>query len=118
MKVEKSRRSSRLSLTVSRGWRRRIWGACWKWGRGLWLSWGLVVVGCPENVHPTGGTGLLPLEPGAQAAVGETAAPQLPFRHPGSEPVSERAARSIRPAEPQAPQPHPAGAAITTTAQP
>lgn len=39
-------------------------------GRGLGRGWSLIVIRCTEDVHATGWTGLLPLEPGAQAAVG------------------------------------------------
>lgn len=60
-----------MNLTVGR-W--GCGGVCWgrgSRGRGLGRGWSLIVVRCAEDVHATGGAGLLPLEPGAQAAVGK-----------------------------------------------
>lgn len=62
----------KFCLTISRWCCGCIWRACWKRGLCLWLRWGLIVIRGPEHVHSTGRTSLLPLKPGAQAAVGRT----------------------------------------------
>lgn len=59
-----------LTLTISRwGWG-GVGRGCRCRGRGLGWGWSLIVIRCSEDVHATGRTGLLSLEPGAQAAVG------------------------------------------------
>lgn len=60
------------SLTIGRwGCRSICWG-CWSRGWCLGWGWGLIIIGCSEDIHAACGTRLLPLKPGAQAAVRKT----------------------------------------------
>ncbi len=57
-----------LTLTIGRRCCGCVCRGCCSRGRSLGRGWSLIVVRCPEDIHATGRTGLLPLEPGAQAA--------------------------------------------------
>lgn len=60
-------------LTVSRWGCGGVGGGGWSRGRSLGRGRSLIVIRSSEDVHAASGTGLLPLEPGAQAAVEERA---------------------------------------------
>lgn len=59
-----------LTLTIGRWGCGGVGGGCRSRGRSLGWGRSMIVIRCTEDVHATGRAGLLPLEPGAQAAVG------------------------------------------------